>query len=87
MSGITVEEKRDIIEKEIRRGRPYRYPYQTIEVGQTFFVAGEGRSFNHKVYLSVYRVNRKAGKKGPRFEMHLNSKMGEMTGIRVQRVR
>jgi hypothetical protein len=89
MSGVTIEEKRPIIQKKVRRGRPFKYPYETLEVGQTFFVAGDGEAFEHKVYLSVRNINKaaKRDRKEPKFRMHRGEMMGSSKGIRVQRIR
>jgi hypothetical protein len=80
---VEVEGVQPIISTGIKQGRPFKYPFAALKVGQTFWVTAAAKTYVN-VYMACYRRNSSRGE--ARFTITKGEKNGAK-GFRVQRVK
>ena len=81
--GVQIEGVQPIIKAVTKQGRPCKYPFSVLEVGQTFWVNAAARPYVN-LYVATWRHNR--ANSGKQFVLIKGEKNGAK-GYRVQRVK
>jgi hypothetical protein len=81
--GVQIEGVQPIIESGAKPGRPYKYPFDALKVGQTFWVNGASRPYVN-LYVAVWRRNR--ANLNQKFALTKGVK-NEKHGYRIQRTK
>lgn len=79
---IQIEEVRPIIQSNSKLGRPFKYPFAALKVGQTFWVPDKKNYV--ALYVAVWRRNRVS--KDQEFVLSRGDRNGR-AGFRIQRTR
>ncbi len=82
MTKIKVEGVSDVFATKAKRGRPYKYPFLALQVGQTFWVPDKDNYV--ALYVAVWRRNRAS--KDREFVLARGDRGGR-PGFRVQRTK
>jgi len=82
MTKIKIEGVSDIFATKVKKGRPYKYPFLALKVGQTFWVPDKGNYV--ALYVAVWRRNRAS--KDQEFVLAKGGRNGR-PGFRVQRIK
>ena len=82
MTKIKVEDVSDVLATKAKRGRPYKYPFAALKVGQTFWVPDKSNYV--ALYVAVWRRNRAS--KDQEFVLTRGDRGGS-SGFRVQRIK
>jgi hypothetical protein len=77
---IQIEGVQPIIVSAPKQGRPYKYPFDALQVGQAFWVPDKEDYVN--IYVAVWRRNK--ANKNQKFVLSKGDKNGK-PGFRVQR--
>ena len=80
---IQIENVQPIIITGAKPGRPYRYPFDALKVGQTFWLP-DARKCHVNIYMAVWRRNRKGTDR--QFVLTKGIK-DDKSGFRVQRIK
>jgi hypothetical protein len=80
---VEVEGIQPIISTGIKQGRPFKYPFAALKVGQTFWATASVATYAN-VYMAVYRRNKAEGES--KFTITKGVKDGKQ-GFRVQRIK
>jgi hypothetical protein len=81
--GIQIEDIQPIVKSGSKPGRPYKYPFAALKVGQAFWVNGARQPYVN-LYVAVWRRNRVDV--GRKFVLTKGVKE-DREGYRVQRVK
>jgi hypothetical protein len=79
---IKIEGVQDIIATRPKKGRPFKYPFAALKVGQTFWVPDKKNYV--ALYVAVWRRNRVS--KDQEFVLSRGDRNGR-AGFRIQRTR
>jgi hypothetical protein len=79
---IKIEGVQDVIATKPKKGRPFKYPFNALKVGQTFWVPDKNNYV--ALYVAVWRRNRVSKDQG--FVLSRGDRNGR-TGFRIQRIR
>lgn len=82
MTKIKVEGVSDVFATKVKRGRPFKYPFAALKVGQTFWVPDKDNYV--ALYVAVWRRNRAS--KDQKFVLVKGDRNGK-PGFRVQRTK
>jgi len=80
---IEIEDVQPIKDAPTKQGRPFKYPFAALEVGQAFWVSEKASRYVN-LYVAKWRRNRVGD--GRRFVMTKGTKDGR-NGYRIQRVK
>lgn len=81
--GVQIEGVQPIIKTRAKPGRPCKYPFDALKVGQTFWVTAAARPYVN-LYVAVWRRNH--ANANQQFALTKGVKNGRQ-GYRVQRVK
>jgi len=79
---IKIEGVQDTIATKPKKGRPFKYPFSALKVGQTFWVPDKDNYV--ALYVAVWRRNRAS--KDQEFVLAKGNR-GDRPGFRVQRIK
>lgn len=82
MTKIKIESVSDILATKVKKGRPFKYPFLALQVGQTFWVPDKDNYV--ALYVAVWRRNRAS--KDQEFRLFKGDRNGR-PGFRIQRTK
>jgi hypothetical protein len=81
--GVQLENVQPIIKSGAKPGRPAKYPFAALKVGQAFWMNGKGKPYVN-LYVAVWRRNKANAEQ--QFVLSKGEKDGRI-GYRVQRIK